>query len=497
MWLFTELLHRRSITAAMKRGIRMVRSSGLRMFIACMVLSHAGIDSWAMLSELSTLSIPGIAKDVAINEPAPDAYVKKGIVFVSTDSGIAAVDASNPASPVLKYFLRLPGKGNELSVSGDFAFVTDGTTKGAQIVDVSNPESLHSVGSMGDSCGYVWGIDSRKHDNSGTSIVGIASLSGLTLFQSDNSGQTAFLSRYSPYRWIKSPADSLTACTDDTCWGYKLWIKTDDIVIDSNFAYLLYFDSDRDGTPQHLSLKKVNLSDPLHPLCVDSLALHSYGCGLTVLNGQAYVVHTSNLDLIPGMDIIDVKSIPMTMKSSINFPGPAEDIAVEENRAYIACGGAGIRVLNVSNPASPIVVDSFPLIQFSFPVTTYGIALGDTTIYCAMGERGLWIFRKSTSPVRTHPSLQKTDDSHFSVTVNKTVVRIKFPHLFTSNVSVGLYALNGKLLFQKSIASARNQEVIINAGDRMNNSLKPGAYLLYVKKSDGAQVFKKSLVIVK
>jgi hypothetical protein len=452
--------------------------------IALTIIAH---DSRAGLSTLSSLPLRGIAKNV---------HMKGPIAFVSTDSGLAAIDVGNPKNPVLKNFLKLPGKGNELSLFGNLAFVTDGGAKAAQIVDISKPESLHIIGSMGDSCGYVWGIDSKKIDNSGHCIVGIASLTGLTMFQSDSMGQSGLLSRYLPYWGIGNPGDSLSYC--DSCSGFNRWIKTDDIVLDSVFGYILYYDIDHDGS-QQLCLKKMSLTDPSKPRCVDSLELHTYGCGLEVANGVAYVVYSGNLKLgfHPGMDIIDVKSSPMVKKSSTILPGPAEDIAIEGSLAYIACAGEGVRVFNVSNPTSPVVIDSFPLTVFSFPVATYGIALGDTTIYAAMGERGLWIFSKPKSTVRTRTPSVNMDNSRFVVTVNNTSFRIKSPCPLGPIISTGLYTLSGKLLFQRPIVRTTNGEAIVNIANRLNGPMKAGVYLLRLQAEDGAIVVERPLIIAR
>jgi hypothetical protein len=452
-----------------------------------MAMAFASLDSEALLSTESTLLIPGIAKDVE---------VKDHIAYVSTDSGLAAVDVSNPKSPALKCFLKLPGKGNELSLTGKYAFVTDGGAKAARAIDISKPESLHVVSLMGDSCGYVWGIDSKKADDSGLAIVGIASLSGLTLFKTDSAGQSVLLSHYSPYRKIQFPTDSLTPVIGDTAYGYDVWIKTDDIVFDGVFAYVLYYEPNL-GWPQELWLKKVSVADPLHPVCIDSVIIHGFGCGLEVNGGYAYVVHTSNFELKPGLDIIDIQAATMAKKSSINLPGPTEDVAIEGNRAYIACAREGIRVLNVSDPASPAMVDSFPLTLFSFPITTYGITLRDTSIYCAMGERGLWIFKKSAPSVKIRLASQKADNFRFVIFAEQSAIRIKLPHRFVSNVSVCIYTVNGKLLMQKSIGEISDDGVTITTGNGMVNSLKSGVYLLSVKNGEGASVFEKSFVIVR
>ncbi|MBN1307985.1 MAG: hypothetical protein JXA18_08720, partial [Chitinispirillaceae bacterium] len=295
-----------------------------RFLFAGTILACAFCDSWAILPLRSSLSLPGIAKDVEVRD---------SIAYVSTDSGLAAVDVSDPAVPVLKSFLRLRGFGNEVSLSGERAFVTDGEEKAAHLVDISNPESLHTVVSTGDSCGYVWGVASKEPDNFGTSLAAIASLSGLTILAIDGNGQVTLKSRFNPYDGLASPIDSLIGC--DSCTGGNRWIKTDDVALDSTLAYVLYYDyTFSDESVQRLMLKKIDLVDPLHPQCVDSLTLHRYGCALDVADGYASIVYTGNagLDFAPGMDIIEAISSPMTAISTAHLPGPGEDVVIAGSR---------------------------------------------------------------------------------------------------------------------------------------------------------------------
>ncbi len=109
-----------------------------------------------------------------------------------------------------------------------------------------------------------------------------------------------------------------------------------------------------------------------------------------------------------------------------------------------------------------------------------------------MGERGLWIFKKSAA-VRTPQAVQKTDYSRFAVAVNKTAIRILFPRNFSKNVSVGIYSLNGRTLLQRSVAAMQHGQAVINTVCLANNPIKPGVYLLRVKNGEGI-IFEKTFI---
>jgi hypothetical protein len=363
-----------------------------------------------------------------------------------------------------------------------------------EIVSIANPENLGIMGSMGDSCGYVWGIAG------GSSIVGVASLSGLAIFTVPcavcDTASFRPLSRFSPYRWIKPPADSLVPC--DSCWAPAQWIKTDDVVFDDNFAYLLYYDNYFSNS--YLCLKKVDLIDPANPRCVDSLELHSFGCALAVSDGYAYVVHNIPLigqwNVMPEMDIIDVRTEPMTPKGSIRLPGRGEDIVVTEKQAYISCSAAGVSVVDVSDPQRPVQVDSFPfaIMDSSNPLIAKGIAPGDSSVYVAAGEGGLLILKNSTTAVRERPFPDRRGGPVFKTEFRSGSVTLRFCSGFSGTVSMSLYNVKGEVVLQQPFLFVQKGTVTVRCVNRLNRPLPPGMYFLRVKAGSSTDAYNKVLI---
>jgi hypothetical protein len=469
-------------------------SGSIRFILMSLVTLYVTLGVYAELTLNSFLGLPGIAKDVEI---------KGSFAYVSTDSGLAAVDVSDPANPILKDFIQMFGRGNELSLYGNMAFVTAGQARmAAHIVDISNSGILGRRAFMDDSGGYVWGIASREKPGS-SALTAVASLSGLSIFDIPPSyllpDTCCFgvkpLSRFSPYRWIKKPLDSLAGC-DSCLYGSRL-IKTDDVVLDGTFAYVLYYDYNIYNV-NFLCLKKVDLTDPSNPRCVDSLDLYSFGCALAVSEGYAYVAHTGNQwNPAPEMDIIDVRTIPMTVRSSIRLPGPGEDVVIAGKLAYIACGSSGLSVVDVSDPQRPVQVDSFPFAPLGSPVplTANGIAPADTMVYVAAGEGGVLVLKKNPTSISNRQSLQKADDIDFRIAMNSGMLIIRFPADFIGNASVEMYTLNGRMMLQQPLGKIQNGTARVRCVNRMNRPLMAGMYFLRLKKEEKNVVFEKPFIL--
>jgi len=63
-----------------------------------------------------------------------------------------------------------------------------------------------------------------------------------------------------------------------------------------------------------------------------------------------------------GFQVVDV-SIPSRAKKvgSVNTPGYAYDVQVLSNRLYLADGGAGVSIYDVSSPTNPVKLSSYDL----------------------------------------------------------------------------------------------------------------------------------------
>ena len=68
--------------------------------------------------------------------------------------------------------------------------------------------------------------------------------------------------------------------------------------------------------------------------------------------------HYAYVGVGPRLVILDVSdpSHPILVGQTAAFPGVVEGVAVVGNTAYVAAGTAGLRVINVANPAAPVEV---------------------------------------------------------------------------------------------------------------------------------------------
>jgi hypothetical protein len=155
-------------------------------------------------------------------------------------------------------------------------------------------------------------------------------------------------------------------------------------------------------------LRVVDVSDPAAPVGVGAydtpglaLDVHvtdgpstgpSTGSGGTSGRRYAYVS-----DWVSGLRVVDVSdpSTPVEV-GAYDTPGFARGVYVAGGYAYVADGGAGLRVVDVSNPAAPLEVGTY-----NTPGTAEGVYVAGRYAYMADGGSGLRVVNVSdpTAPV--------------------------------------------------------------------------------------------------
>jgi hypothetical protein len=99
--------------------------------------------------------------------------------------------------------------------------------------------------------------------------------------------------------------------------------------------------------------------------------------------------------------------------------GPAHDVQVMGNRAYLALGYGGLAILDVSNPASPVQVGGYDTSG-----DAEGVAVSGSVAYVADGDAGLQIIDVSNpaNPVRVGG--YDTSGTAYGVAVSGTVAYV-------------------------------------------------------------------------
>ena len=67
---------------------------------------------------------------------------------------------------------------------------------------------------------------------------------------------------------------------------------------------------------------------------------------------------------------------------SVNTPGSASRIALAGNYAYVADGTSGLRVVNVSDPADPVLVGG---LSIPSPYAAYSVQVGSAGLPVGLG----------------------------------------------------------------------------------------------------------------
>ncbi len=153
--------------------------------------------------------------------------------------------------------------------------------------------------------------------------------------------------------------------------GSSLWTKAHDIVIEENLGYCAFLNG----------LVILDLTDLKKPTFISQLYLGG-GYSIAVREKTAYVAAGKE-----GLKIIDV-SDPKSplLKGSAETGGEARDIALSGRNAFVADGAGGLVVIDIGNPAAPKTVG-----KWESPGECMAIVIRDELACIAAGSAGLQV----------------------------------------------------------------------------------------------------------
>jgi hypothetical protein len=97
----------------------------------------------------------------------------------------------------------------------------------------------------------------------------------------------------------------------------------------------------------------IDVQDPAHPALLGQLP-SGFAMGLAVNGGLLYVA-----DWTYGLRIVDAHDpTQLRVLGAVALPGLPQDVDLEDNLAVVACREGGVQIVDVSNPAAPVVVGS-------------------------------------------------------------------------------------------------------------------------------------------
>lgn len=350
---------------------------------------------------LATEDTPGFA--VSLVTSASYAYV------ADAGPGLAVIDISDPTDPMIVGAVDLPGSAICVAVSEKLAYVASRLT-GAHdadvgvlhVIDVADPAASVLVGSVGTESGAA--VDLVVRDGyaylacpSGVHILDVRSPAAPEVIAAAGtrkaqgiviSGDRAYVADWDAGLGvidIEPPLPPEILGRGDANWLV-------DVAVSGRYAYttsesgLLVYDIES-STPKYVSslltpsggvalsgdhaflaagssgLRAVDISNPEVPQLVGSLDTPGFAHDLDVEQGHAYVT-----DGAAGLRVIDVSDpTDLVPVSNVVTPGEAWRVLVVPPYAYVTATHSGVLVIDIADPANPEIVGA---------VDTPGSALG-------------------------------------------------------------------------------------------------------------------------
>jgi DNA-binding beta-propeller fold protein YncE len=246
-----------------------------------------------------------------------------GLVFAGSD-GSATITVTNngftaPAvtvnvssfSPTALSFVSIPGFANNVDVSGNFAYVAAGSA-GLRVVNVTDRRAPQIVGAL-DTPGNA--NDVRVVDNRAYVADGLA---GLRIID------------------VTDPAAPVLLGALDTPG------EANDVVVVGNRAYVA------DGAA---GLQIIDVSDPVAPQLLGAFDTPGIARGVDVSGNIAVIADGSG-----GVRTVDVSNPASPIARGSLATSDARDVTVEGDIAYVAAFSNSLRIVDFSTPTTPILL---------------------------------------------------------------------------------------------------------------------------------------------
>ena len=319
--------------------------------------------------------------------------------------GLRVVDVATPSQPVEVGSYSPMGFADAVAVTGNYAYVAAGAF-GLRVVDISDPSRPLEVGAydteshatgvaVAGNYAYVCGSNPPSVAD-GLHVVDISDPRRLVrtgyLNENQNGNQRGPCRDmvldggivYEATEWglrvidVSRPAEP-TEIAFFQVWGMpgaETMSQAIGVAVSGNIAYVALGSA---------GLKILDVSRPANPVELAQVRWpNAFAQGVVVADGRAYVADTGRLTVIDVSDPLQPAWI-----GSLATDGFQESVTVDGHTAYVADGGAGLTVLDVSG-ASPVRAEGY-----NTPGYAQQVAVRGQHVFVADMDGGLLILRKT------------------------------------------------------------------------------------------------------
>lgn len=281
---------------------------------------------WSKATQYGGLDLTGAVSGWKVDTAGSYAYL---IRKASTGPNFFIINISNPSSPTVSGTLTLSGTPTNISVSGNYAYVSNSSsTSELQIVSIATPTAPTLAGSY-NATGNAGGL--------GVYAVGTT----VYLTRAANGGSDEFV-----------VVNAANPASPTRVSGYALNVNMNEVYVSGSTAYVATSSDTQEilvinlVVPTLLTLgTAINL-----PGSTDATTVAGYGN--TVVVGQGTILYTVStaIPLVP------------VVSGSITLPAAINDVAVDSTHNYAFAGlnssSAELQVVDINNTASPSVLKS-------------------------------------------------------------------------------------------------------------------------------------------
>jgi hypothetical protein len=252
--------------------------------------------------------------------PLNDFALQDSLVYtISGDDSFRIYNVSNPASPVFRGACL--DSGNLVSVSGNAAFLGD--RWGLYVLDVSNPASPHRIGSWGSA---VEQVQAR--------------------------GRLCYVTTFNP----NVPGDITFHVLDVAVPSLPYQIGSLDSA-GGNDLYLIDTLAYGAGETDFNELTVISVADSTRPRLIGSAATAGWSFGIWASGTAQETFVGCHWE---GLQIYDTRNTSAPVRDTFLLGCDLSvDIHVDNDRAYVANGMAGLKILNVIDPTRPSTLGSY------------------------------------------------------------------------------------------------------------------------------------------
>lgn len=243
--------------------------------------------------------------------------------------GLRIIDISDPTQPQAVGFCDTPWTPQSVSVSGDYAYVSDGLY-GLRIIDVSIPSSPTEVKVVPETPGTVTTLHTA--------------IAGNYAYVAESDGGLRVLN-------ISDPTSPTTVYQYTSRSVYS-------VAVVGQYAYLGSLYGSVTGT-----FVVLNISNPAAPVEVGTTTFSETPYWIEVVNSRAYVASGVYGNFLTTINVSNPNAPSVLGEYQSHIGSQGAKVTIHNNTAYWTTGYSGLFIMDISDPTDPTYVKTYEAIS--------------------------------------------------------------------------------------------------------------------------------------